>query len=284
MKIKHFFDTTTATFTYVVSDDKTLSCAIIDPVLDYNMYSGKTSTTSAEKVIAYIEENKLKVDWILETHAHADHISGAQFLKAKLGGKVGIGGNIAEVLQYWVPVFNSATNTPLDGSQFDYLFNDGERFTIGAVEVSVIYTPGHTPACISYLIEGNIFVGDALLMPHIGTARTDFPGGSAETLYKSIQKIFSLPDETKVYTCHDYPVAGTNASSVATIKEHKLNNKMVRVGISRQAYVEARTQKDKTMPVPKLLLPSVQVNIRAGHLNPPEENKISYIKIPVNQL
>jgi glyoxylase-like metal-dependent hydrolase (beta-lactamase superfamily II) len=284
MNIKHFFDPNTSTFTYVISCPSTNQCAIIDSVLDFDIQSGRTSTLSADEIIEYITSMKLKVEWILETHAHADHLSGAQYLKRKLGGKVSIGEHIKSVLDFWVPVFNTSEDTPLDGSQFDILFKDGDVFKIGKIDVKVMHTPGHTPACISYLIGEHVFVGDTLLMPHIGTARADFPGGSAQTLYESIQKLLALPEQTKIYTCHDYPAPGSEAGYLTTVQEQQLNNKMIHQGTTKEDYIQTRSEKDKGMPVPKLLLPSIQVNIRAGFLGDEEDNGVQYIKIPLNKL
>lgn len=282
MKIEHFFDKDTATFTYVVSDPETGKAAIIDPVLDYDMASGRTSTISADKVIGYVQENGLTVEWILETHAHADHLTGAHYLKEKLGGNIGIGEHIKDVLQFWVPLFNTAGDTPLDGSQFDHLFKDGEVFSIGSIEVKVMHTPGHTPACVSYVMGDAVFVGDTIFMPYVGTARTDFPGGSAEALYRSIQKLLSLPEGTRIYTCHDYPPEGKEEGYVSTVADQKAHNSMVHDGVSEQEYVSARNARDKGKAVPRLLLPSIQVNLRAGELGMPEANGRQYIKIPLN--
>ena len=284
MYIKHFFDPDTFTFTYVVSDEKTSKCAIIDPVLDYQPQSGKISTYSVEKILDYIKHKNLQVEWILETHVHADHLTGAHYLKEKLDTKVGIGENIKEVLKFGVPLFNTSDSTPLDGSQFDHLFKDGEIFTIGLLEVRVMATPGHTPACISYIIGDSIFVGDTIFMPCVGTARADFPGGDAKTLYQSIQRILSLPDETRIFTCHDYPSGIDKPSCESTVAQHKADNIMIAQSISEDTYIEKRKAKDKTLPVPRLLLPSIQVNMRAGNLGNPESNQIQYIKIPLNQL
>lgn len=284
MHIQHFFDNETATFTYVVSDDTSKKCAIIDSVLDYDMFAGKTSTVSADNVIAYIKNHGLIVEWILETHAHADHLTGSHYLKEKLGGKIGIGEHIKEVLKFWVPLFNTAQDTPLDGSQFDHLFKDGETFSIGNIDVKVLHTPGHTPACVTYLMGNAAFVGDTIFMPYIGTARTDFPGGSAAMLYQSIQKIFALPETTKIYTCHDYPPQGKQEHYVSTIADQKTQNIMVHEGISEDEYVAARNAKDKGKAVPRLLLPSIQVNLRAGDFASPEDNGLHYIKIPMNVL
>ncbi len=284
MHIKSFFDNNTSTFTYVVSDTKTKKCAIIDSVLGYDIYSGKTSTLSLDQIIDYVKKNDLIVDWILETHVHADHLSGANYLKNKLGGKTGIGAHIKEVLKFWVPLFNTVHDTPLDGSQFNHLFHDEEKFFIGSLEVKVLNTPGHTPACISYLIGNHIFVGDTIFMPYIGTARTDFPGGKAQTLYNSIQKLLSLPEDTNIYTCHDYPLAGQSESYLSTVAEQKAYNIMVHDGISENEYITTRNNKDLNKAVPHLLLPSIQVNLRAGNLGKAEKNNIHYIKIPLNQI
>ncbi|MBL0317961.1 MAG: MBL fold metallo-hydrolase [Alphaproteobacteria bacterium] len=284
MKIEHFFDKDTATFTYVVSDPKTSKCAIIDSVLDYDMHAGKTTTVSADKVIAYVCENNLTVEWILETHVHADHLTASHYLREKLGGKIGIGEHIKEVLKFWVPLFNTSHDTSLDGSQFDHLFKDGEVFSIGTIEVKVMHTPGHTPACLTYLIEDAAFVGDTIFMPYVGTARTDFPGGSAQTLYHSIQKLLSLPESTRIFTCHDYPPQGQPEGYVSTVADQKTKNSMVHDGVSETEYVVARNAKDKGKAVPRLLLPSIQVNLRAGDFGKAENNGVQYIKIPLNKM
>lgn len=284
MHIQHYFDKDTATFTYIVVDEGTNQCAVIDSVLNYNMHSGKTSTTSADQVISYIKENNLELIWILETHAHADHLTGSHYLQEKLGGKIAIGEHIKDVLQFWVPKFNTEHDTPLDASQFDHLFTDGETFNIGSIEVKVIHTPGHTPACVSYYMADSIFVGDTIFMPYVGTARTDFPGGSAKTLYQSIQKIYALPDDTKIYTGHDYPTVGNEAEYLSTIAEQKNNNAMIASRVSEAEYIKARNDKDSGKPVPRLLLPALQVNLRAGKLGAPEKNGIRYLKIPLDQL
>lgn len=283
MYVKYFFDKDTSTFTYVVSDLKTKKCAIIDPVLNYNPQSGRIDTHSAEEVLGYIKHENFQVEWILETHAHADHLTGAYYLKEKLKTKIGIGKNIIKVLKFWVPMFNMP-DTPLDGSQFDYLFKDGEIFYIGSLEVKVINTPGHTPACISYLIGNTIFVGDTIFMPNIGTARTDFPGGDAETLYQSIQKILALPDETRIFTCHDYPSEVDKHKCESSVADQKAYNIMIAKSIDKSVYIEKRKARDKTLEVPRLLLPSIQINMRAGELTKPDSNQIHYIKIPLNQL
>ncbi len=284
INIKTFFDSDTSTFTHVVSDPSTQKCAIIDSVLDYDQYSGRTKTWSADQVISYIYQEKLLVEWILDTHIHADHITASHYLKEKLGGKIGIGSKIKDVLKLWIPIFNTSKDTNFDASQFDKLFEDGEIFTLGNVEVKVLHTPGHTPACSSYLIEDAIFVGDTIFMPDIGTARTDFPGGSASTLYDSVKKILSLPDETRIFMCHDYPPDGRGVEWVTTIKEQKEKNILLHEGISKEEYVIVRNKRDEGKAVPKLLLPSIQANLRAGTFGKPEDNNVRYIKIPIDKI
>lgn len=284
INIKTFFDSDTSTFTHVVSDPNTRKCAIIDSVLDYDQYSGRTNTKSVDQVISYINEEKLSSEWILDTHIHADHITASHYLKEKLGGKIGIGAKIKDVLALWVPIFNTNKDTPLDASQFDKLFQDGEVFKLGNVDVKVLHTPGHTPACSSYLIEDAIFVGDTIFMPDIGTARTDFPGGSAASLYDSVKKILSLSDETRIFMCHDYPPEGRDVAWLATVKEQKEKNVLLHDGISKEEYVAVRNKRDEGKAVPKLLLPSIQANLRAGTFGEPEDNKVRYIKIPVDKI
>jgi len=284
MEIKHFFDQETATFTYVVSDEGALKCAIIDPVLNYNLSAGNISSHSADEVITYINDNNLTVDWILETHAHADHLTASHYLKEKLGGQIAMGERIDEVIKFWRPVFNADNYPELDSFKFDKLLKNNEVINIGSLEVKVMNTPGHTPACASYLIEDNVFVGDTIFMPDVGTARTDFPGGSAHDLFDSIQKIFALPLETNLYTAHDYPPVGRAACGKSTVDQQRTNNMMIGDETSREQFVGARKAKDKLSDTPKLLLPSIQVNIQAGNLPVAEKNNIRYIKIPVNQL
>lgn len=282
--IKTFFDPDTATFTHIVSDPNTGKAAIIDSVLNYDQYSGRTSTKSADILINYIKEHNLSVEWILETHIHADHITASHYLKEKLGGKIGVGAKIKDVLALWVPLFNTQKDTNLDASQFDYLFEDGEVFKLGQVDVKVIFTPGHTPACSSYLIEDAIFVGDTLFMPDIGTARTDFPGGDAATMYDSVKEILSFPDETRIFLCHDYPPEGRDVTWLTTVKEQKEKNLLIHDGISRDDYIKLRNKRDEGKSVPKLLLPSLQANLRAGTFGLPEENNVRYIKIPIDTM
>lgn len=284
IKIKTFFDADTATFTHVVSDPSTQKCAIIDSVLDYDQYSGRTKTHSADQVINYVTQEKLSTEWILDTHIHADHITASHYLKEKLGGKIGIGSRIKEVLAFWVPIFNTSKDTNLDASQFDHLFEDGEIFKLGNIDVKALHTPGHTPACASYLIEDAIFVGDTIFMPDIGTARTDFPGGSAATMYDSVKKILSLPNETRIFLCHDYPPEERDVTWITTVKEQKGKNILLHDGISKEAYITTRNKRDEGKAVPKLLLPSIQANLRTGTFGIQEENKIRYIKIPVDTI
>lgn len=282
MKIQHFYDKDTATFTYVVSDEGSRKCAIIDSVKDFDFSSGKISYNSAQKIIDYVKANNLEVEWILETHVHADHFTASSYLKEKLGGKIAIGEKITEVLEYWVPVFNMSKDTPLNGSQFDHLFGDGEIFKIGSLEVKVIHTPGHTPACVSYVIDDSVFVGDTIFSPKLGTARTDFPGGSAATLFDSIQKIYALGDQTKIFIGHDYPENGAEPCFMCTVVEEKQGNILVNQKVSKAEYVENRNKRDLGKAVPRLLLPSLQINLRAGKFGDAESNGKHYIKIPLS--
>ncbi|MHB1221046.1 MAG: MBL fold metallo-hydrolase [Gammaproteobacteria bacterium] len=284
MQIESFFDPNTSTVTYVVSDPETQHCAIIDSVHDFDLYSGRLSSQSADRVIDYIKKMNLQVEWILDTHVHADHLTAASYLKDILGGKIGIGENIKKVLSYWIPIFNTGSDTPSDGSQFDVLFPDGTQFKIGNLNVKVIHTPGHTPDGVSYYINGAVFVGDTIFMPYVGTARTDFPGGNAEILYRSIKKILALPDQTRIYTCHDYPPDGQQPAWVSTVAEQKKNNSMINDSVTEKEFIAARNKKDFNKPVPKLLLPSIQVNLRAGKLGAFDISQTQYIKIPINKI
>ena len=281
--VKAFFDKDTYTVTYVIADKETNICAIIDSVLDYDQASGRTSTTSADEVISYINENGYTCEWILETHVHADHLSAAPYLKSKIGGKSAIGENVKTVQSTFGPVFNAESDFAKDGSQFDHLFADEEKFNIGNLEGKILHTPGHTPACISYIIDGSCFVGDTMFMPDFGTARCDFPGGDASLLYDSMQRILSLPDDTILYMCHDYGPGGRDYAWVTSVKEQKENNIHLR-GKSRDEYIEARTKRDAELSMPQLILPSVQVNMRAGDMPPVEDNEMTYIKIPIDAL
>ena len=279
-----FFDPETWTVTYVVSDNQTGHAAIIDPVLDYDFKSGCTSTTSADRVRAYLADKQLHVDWILETHAHADHLSGAHYLKEHVGGRIAIGENIRAVQSTFKAVFNLEPSFLPDGSQFDHLFKEGETFRIGDIEATALLVPGHTPADMAYRVEDSVFVGDTLFMPDVGTARADFPGGDVHALYRSIRKLLALPQETKMFVCHDYPPASRTPQWQTTVGEQRANNIHVHDGVTEEAFVAMRTARDATLGMPTLILPAIQVNVRAGDLPPPEYNGISYLKIPVNTL
>ena len=282
--IKAFFDPETWTYTYVVSGGKGTSCVIIDSVLNYDPKSGRTSTHSADEVIQFIQNEELKLAWILETHAHADHLTAAPYLQEKLGGQLVIGNHIANVQSVFKGVFNLEEGFAVDGSQFDHLLTDGESLDFGELSLKALYVPGHTPACMAYEIGDALFVGDTLFMPDVGTARCDFPGGNAKTLYQSIQKILSYPNETKLYMCHDYPPNGRSPEFCSTVGAEKSGNIHVHDGISEEQFVQMRTQRDETLQMPTLILPSIQVNIRAGHFPEPEDNGKSYLKIPLNIL
>ncbi len=279
-----FFDPTTWTVTYVVWDPVTRHAAVIDPVLDYDFKSGHTGTTSADQVLACLADNTLVVDWILETHAHADHLSGARYLQQRVGGKTAIGENIRVVQATFKKLYNLERGFRPDGSQFDHLFKDGETFKIGGVEVTALLVPGHTPADMAYLIDGSVFVGDTLFMPDVGSARADFPGGDAHQLYRSMRKLLALPPETTMYVCHDYPPATRPARWQTTVAEQKAHNIHVHDGIGEDEFVAMRQARDATLEVPTLILPSIQVNVRAGELPPPDENGVSYLRIPLNAL
>jgi len=280
MNVKHFFDPDTATFTYIVSDPATHKCAIIDSVLNYDQDAGKTSEDSINKVIAYIADEKLEVEWILETHAHADHLTGSHILKEKYGAKTGIGEHIKEVAKFWVPLFNTEHDTPLDCKQFDHLFEDGETFKIGSLDVKVMHTPGHTPACSCYIIGDSIFVGDTIFMPYVGTARTDFPGGCARDMYHSVQKILALPDATKIYTCHDYPLEGNEPKCISTVAEQKSTNSMVHDGVTEDEYVTARNCKNINNNIIQTKNDIIIYQKVIDYFN----NNIQYVKIPLNKL
>ena len=283
--VKTFFDEPTFTATHVVHDPATRRAAIIDSVLDFDQPSGRTKTASAEAVVAYVKAEGLVVDWILETHAHADHLSAAPFLQAQLGGKIVIGAAITTVQQTFAKVFNEPASFAVDGSQFDQLMADGAPFMLGEIPAMALHVPGHTPACLAYVIGDAVFVGDTLFMPDYGTARCDFPGGNARTLYRSIRRLMELPDETKVFLCHDY--LGPDRQDYVwetTIAAQRDGNIQVRQGISEEAFVTMREARDATLAMPRLILPSVQVNIRAGHLPEPEANGVSYLKLPLNLL
>ena len=284
MKIESFFDPETWTISHVVWDSVTLHAAVIDPVLDYDFKSGRTGTASADRVLACLTGNNLQLDWILETHAHADHLSAAPYLQQRAGGRIAIGENIRLVQETFKKLFNLDAGFRPDGSQFDHLMKDGETFRIGNIEATAVLVPGHTPADMAYLMNGAAFVGDTLFMPDLGSARADFPGGDAHQLYNSIRKILSLPSETKIYVCHDYPPSSRAASWQATVAEQRAHNIHVHDGITEGEFVAMRLARDATLEVPTLILPSIQVNIRAGQMPPPDENGVSYLRIPINAL
>jgi len=279
--VQAFFDEPTNTVSYLVSDPATGRGAIIDPVLDFNQRTGEASVTSVEAILAAAREQGIEIVWVLETHAHADHLSSAPYVKLKTGAKVGIGEHIRDVQRIFRPVFN-ASDVSGDGTEFDHLFKDGERFAIGGLEGEVIHTPGHTPACVSYRIGDAVFVGDTLFMPDYGTARADFPGGDAGALYRSIQRVLSLPPETRLFMCHDYKAPGRDYYAwETTVSEERAKNVHVHEGVSKEAFVEMRNKRDAKLDAPLLLLPSIQVNIRAGNFPPAESDGVRYLKIPV---
>ncbi len=285
MPVVHgIFDTTTWTVTYVVHAGPGTACAIIDSVLDYDPKSGRTKTASADKVIDYVRGNDLKVAWILETHAHADHLSAAPYLKQQLGGLIAIGARITQVQTVFKGLFNLEPEFRTDGSQFDRLLTDGESFSVGELTAQVLSVPGHTPACVAYQFADTVFVGDTLFMPDVGTARCDFPGGDAGTLHASIRKILSLPPHTRLFMCHDYPPGDRPIAFETTVAQQRSDNIHVREGISEDQFIEMRTRRDATLEMPVLILPSVQINIRAGQMPPAESNGTAYIKIPINVL
>lgn len=280
-QIKAFFDEPTNTVTYLVSDPATKRAAIIDSVMDFDQKSGKASYVSAQKLIDLAKAEGLTIDWVLETHAHADHLSAAPYIKSKTGAKVGIGENIRTVQTVFGKLFN-ASDVSRSGAEFDYLFTDGEKIKLGTLEFEVIHTPGHTPACVSYRIDDAVFVGDTLFMPDYGTARCDFPGGDARTLYRSMKRLLSLPPETRIFLCHDYHTATRKTYKwETTVAAERAENIHIRDGISEDEFVAMRTKRDATLAAPTLLLPSIQVNIRAGHLPPADDNGIHYLKLPV---
>jgi glyoxylase-like metal-dependent hydrolase (beta-lactamase superfamily II) len=285
IEITAFFHEDTNTVTYLVVDVATSSCAIIDPVLDYDSASGHTKTISAEKIVNYIVKNGYVLEWVLETHAHADHLSAAHYLKERLGGSLGIGENICLVQKTFKKIFNLEMQFKTDGSQFNHLFVDGEIIKLGDVEITVMHTPGHTPACVSYLIEDAVFVGDTLFMPDYGTARTDFPQGSALSLYQSIQKILALPNSTRMFVGHDYKAPGRDVFAWETsVIEQQHHNVHIKIGVSEDEFIKRRNARDATLNVPRLLLPAIQINIRAGEMPPNESNGHAYLKIPLNTL
>jgi len=281
--IAGFFDEATNTVSYVVHDPESGEAAVIDSVLDYEAASGRTSHGSAELVLEYISSHNLKVTWLIETHAHADHISAAPYLQEKLGGKLAIGRGIIRVQDVFGKLFNAGTDFERDGSQFDHLFDDGETFKLGELEGIALHVPGHTPADMAFIIGDAAFVGDTIFMPDFGTARADFPGGDARQLFQSIRRLLSLPDETRLFLCHDYKAPGRDEFAwETTVKQQRTSNVHVKDGVTEDEFVEMRTSRDATLAMPNLIMPSVQVNIRGGRLPEPEDNGVSYIKIPVN--
>jgi glyoxylase-like metal-dependent hydrolase (beta-lactamase superfamily II) len=283
-QIKSFFDKATWTFTYVVSDPEARVCIVIDPVLNYDPKSGRTLTQSADQVLEYITSNQLQLEWILETHAHADHLTAAKYLQDMLGGKIAIGEKVQKIQGVFKGIFNLGDEFKADGSQFDHLIKDGETISFGNLNIESIAVPGHTPACLAYKIDDAIFVGDTLFPSDVGTARCDFPGGDASTLYKSIKNILSYPESTNLYMCHDYPPTNRQVIGRTTVGEQRENNIHIRDGVTEDAFVQMRKARDATLEVPILLLPSIQVNIRAGTMPPKEDNGTSYMKIPINLL
>ncbi|WP_321265843.1 MBL fold metallo-hydrolase [Alcaligenes faecalis] len=284
-QVASFFHTDTSTFTYVVYAAGQRECAIIDSVLDYDAASGRSSTVSVQKVVDFVRQQQLDVQWILETHAHADHLSAAVWLQEQVGGKIAIGEHIKQVQSTFSRIFNIEAEIQANGTPFDTLFKDQEQFQIGAIQVQALHVPGHTPADMAYHVQGlGVFVGDTLFLPDVGTARCDFPGGSASHLYESIQRLLALPADTVLFMCHDYPPEGREPQCQCTVQEQKEGNIHVHDGISVEQFCERRTARDKTLGMPRLILPSIQVNIRAGHFPKPESNGQVYLKLPVNQL
>lgn len=283
--VKAFFDEATYTVSYVIRDPESGTSAIIDSVLDFDQASGRTSTRSADLLVDYIEANDLKVAWILETHVHADHLSAAPYLKAKLGGKTGVGDLITSIQDIFKGVFNLGEDFNTDGKQFDQLFADGDLLELGSMNIRVMHTPGHTPACLTYVAGDCAFIGDTMFMPDFGTARADFPGGDAAALYQSIQRILALPDDTRLFMCHDYKAPGRDEFAwETTVAEQRANNLHVHAGVTEQEFVDFRSKRDAQLEMPRLILPSIQVNIRAGEMPPADDNGVVYLKLPVDAL
>ncbi|WP_422845426.1 MBL fold metallo-hydrolase [Acidovorax sp. M2(2025)] len=283
-QIQAFFDDATWTVSYVVFDEPGGHCAVIDSVLDYDPKSGRTRTQSADRLLSFIESQRLTLQWILETHAHADHLSAAHYLRSRLGGRIAIGAAITQVQEVFKAVFHLEASFSTQGRQFDHLLHDKEVFSIGRLQAQAFAVPGHTPACVAYQVDDAVWVGDTLFMPDVGTARCDFPGGNAHTLYQSIQRLLSLPPQTRLFMCHDYPPQGRPPAWQTTVAAQREHNIHVRDGTTEEAFVQLRAARDATLEMPVLILPAVQVNIRAGALPPAEDNGISYLKIPVNGL
>lgn len=283
-EVTAFFDEATNTVSYVVKDPKSNACAIIDSVMDFDYASGRISYEHANEIIRYVQEHGLKVEWLIETHAHADHLSAAPYIQQKLGGKLGIGENITIVQNVFGKIFNEGTEFQRDGSQFDRLFKDGDTYQIGSMTAFAMLTPGHTPACMTHVIGDAAFVGDTLFMPDGGTARADFPGGDARVLYRSIKRVLELPPETRLFMCHDYAPGGRDIKWETTVAEERAHNIHVRDGITEDEFVAMRTARDATLAMPKLIIPSIQVNIRGGNLPEPDESGKRFLKVPVNEL
>ena len=282
--VKTFFDVPTCNFTHFVYEKLGSHCAVIDSVLNYDPKSGRTSTQSADEVIEFIQQQNLQVDWILETHAHADHLTAGPYIKKHLGGKLAIGKHIQEVQTAFKSIFHLEDAFKADGSQFDYLIEANEELPLGNLKIKSLFVPGHTPACMAYVIGDAIFVGDTMFLPDVGTARCDFPGGDAKVLYQSVQKILSFPNETRLYMCHDYPPNEREVAYMTTVGDERKHNIHIHDGVSEQDFVSMRTARDAALEMPALILPAVQVNIRAGELPPKETNGVSYLKIPLNYL
>lgn len=283
-KIKGFFDKETSTISYVIYDMTSKKCAVIDSVLDFDFSSGTIDYHNAEKIISFIEKMKLDLEWLIETHVHADHLSASPYIQKKLGGKIGISEKISDIQNIFGKTFNAGTEFQRDGSQFDRLFKDNDEYKIGSIKCKVINTPGHTPACTAHVIGNSIFVGDTLFMPDLGSARADFPGGDARELYRSIQKILSYPDDTLIFVCHDYPPTSRKVEWVTTVGEQKKKNIHVKTSIGEDEFVKVREARDKTLNMPKLIIPSIQVNMRAGNLPPAEDSGDVFIKVPINSM
>lgn len=284
-EVKAFFDESTNTFSYVVADPATRKAAVIDSVLDYDIVSGRTRRDSANAMIDFVRAQGLELEWVIDTHVHADHLSAAPYVQSALGGKLAIGEHIRDVQETFGKIFNAGSAFQRDGSQFDHLFKDGERYRVGGIEAVAMHTPGHTPACMTHVIGDAAFVGDTLFMPDYGTARCDFPGGDARTLYRSIQRIFTLPDDTRVFLCHDYKAPGRDVfAHETTVGDERRANIHVHAGSDEEAFVRMRSSRDATLSMPRLLLPAVQVNMRAGRFPPSEDNGTSYLKIPLDTM
>ncbi len=285
VQVSPFLDNDSETFTYVVQDTVSKCAVVIDPVLGFDYKSGRTNTHNAEQILDFIKQHDLKVEWVLETHAHADHLSAAPFFKENTNAKIAIGSQITQVQETFKQVFNLEQEFLPNGNQFDRLFSDGDLLNVGNIQIKVMHVPGHTPADIAYLINDEMaFVGDTIFMPDVGTARCDFPGGSANDLYDSITKILSLPSETQIYVCHDYPTKGREHQCMATVADQKANNIHVKTEISKEAFISKRESRDATLPMPQLIIPSIQINIRAGYMPPAQDNGQIYLTLPINQL